>query len=211
MRLKYRFIAYRIDLTMIRITSYVNKMPIKFSIPEKLVDLARAGSFSNALFGFVPTKVALIGHSLGSAITNALVAANPTVADGVVITGWGYNTGFPMPLGLQSQLYSQGLEISCRQDGRNMITPTPQPWTSFHTLARMKCIPMPRILANKRIRFFKVPFFDIHAAQYFLDRSWPLSLMEVFTVGVLNFFALNVTAPVLLLEDVPDPKVDIDD
>jgi hypothetical protein len=30
---------------------------------------------------------------MGSVISNALVAANPTIADGVVLTGWSLNSG----------------------------------------------------------------------------------------------------------------------
>ena len=30
---------------------------------------------------------------MGSVISNALVASNPTIADGVILTGWGFDTG----------------------------------------------------------------------------------------------------------------------
>jgi hypothetical protein len=55
-------------------------------------------------------------------------------------------------------------------------------------------------------RFFKVPFFDFNAAEYFLNTSWPVAIMEVLTLGVLNFPAPNVTAPVLFMKYVALPN-----
>ena len=65
-------------------------------ILEKIVDYIRAGSLTTGrpfAATTIPRKIVLLGHSMGSVISNALVASNPTIADGVILTGWGFDTG----------------------------------------------------------------------------------------------------------------------
>ncbi len=82
-----------------RESGYVNQIAIQADILEQLIQYVRAG-FPNSAIKTNPKKIVLLGHSLGSVITNALVAAKPTIADGVILTGWGFNTGLSNPFGL---------------------------------------------------------------------------------------------------------------
>ena len=38
-----------------------------------------------------PKKVVLVGHSFGSGVSNAVLAASPGIVDGAVLTGIGYD------------------------------------------------------------------------------------------------------------------------
>jgi alpha-beta hydrolase superfamily lysophospholipase len=38
-----------------------------------------------------PEKLVLVGHSLGSGISTATAADVPSIADGLILTGWSYN------------------------------------------------------------------------------------------------------------------------
>ena len=41
----------------------------------------------------IPKKIVLLGHSYGSAISNAVISANPGIVDAAILTGWGFNSG----------------------------------------------------------------------------------------------------------------------
>ena len=51
------------------------------------------------LFGskVAPKKIVLVGHSMGSAISDMLLANNPTIADGAILTGWSRDSGVLNP------------------------------------------------------------------------------------------------------------------
>jgi alpha-beta hydrolase superfamily lysophospholipase len=53
---------------------------------QQLVIHIRAGKFSST-----PRKVVLVGHSFGSVVSNALLAATPNLVDGAILTGIGYD------------------------------------------------------------------------------------------------------------------------
>jgi pimeloyl-ACP methyl ester carboxylesterase len=55
------------------------------SIVGKLVTLIRSGKFCSP-----PSKVVLLGHSLGSAISNAVLRSDPGLVDAAVLTGIAY-------------------------------------------------------------------------------------------------------------------------
>jgi pimeloyl-ACP methyl ester carboxylesterase len=63
----------------------VAQVSIQVAALEQLVGLIRAGKFSSA-----PKKIALVGHSFGSVLSNALLVSNPDLVDGAVLTGIGY-------------------------------------------------------------------------------------------------------------------------
>lgn len=74
------------SLTILRsVSGYVNQVSIQVAILEQLVGQIRAGKFSSK-----PKSVVLVGHSFGSVISNAVLATNPGLVDGAVLTSIGY-------------------------------------------------------------------------------------------------------------------------
>jgi len=61
--------------------------------------MARSGSLLSTATIIEPQKIVLVGHSLGSCISNALVAAIPNLVDGAVLTGWSFNSTPSNPFG----------------------------------------------------------------------------------------------------------------
>jgi pimeloyl-ACP methyl ester carboxylesterase len=94
------------------------------AILEKLVDYIRAGSLTTggpSAATTIPRKIDLLGHSMGSVISNALVASNPTIADGVILTGWGFDTGtIANPFGLTAATLQP-----------KIASPMSQRWSSY--------------------------------------------------------------------------------
>jgi pimeloyl-ACP methyl ester carboxylesterase len=63
----------------------VAQVSIQVAILEQLVNKIRAGILCS-----IPKNIVLVGHSFGSVVSNALIATNPGLVDGVVLTGIGY-------------------------------------------------------------------------------------------------------------------------
>ncbi|CZT47508.1 uncharacterized protein RSE6_08077 [Rhynchosporium secalis] len=55
---------------------------------------------------YVPEPIVLVGHSLGSLASDASVAQKPDIDDGVVLSGWGYDSGVPNVSGWLPLLHS---------------------------------------------------------------------------------------------------------
>jgi pimeloyl-ACP methyl ester carboxylesterase len=93
-----------------RVSGYVNNGNVQVAILEQLVNYIRGGKLSTAYIPVKPQKVILVGHSYGSVLSNALLAANPDIADGAVLTGWNYAFNAPFVLAsvqlrIANQLY----------------------------------------------------------------------------------------------------------
>lgn len=67
------------------ISGYVNQCPIQVEILRSLSQLIRSGQYTGEIG--VPDALVLVGHSLGSALSAAAVAAEPDLAEGLVLTG----------------------------------------------------------------------------------------------------------------------------
>ncbi|KZV90929.1 hypothetical protein EXIGLDRAFT_770387 [Exidia glandulosa HHB12029] len=61
---------------------------LEISIAEEIIQLVRAGSLSPSIPAF--SKVIQVGHSLGSVITNGVIAASPAALDALVLTGYSH-------------------------------------------------------------------------------------------------------------------------
>ncbi|KAL2068697.1 hypothetical protein VTL71DRAFT_15035 [Oculimacula yallundae] len=85
------------------ISGYDAQFSIHVPVLDNLVQHARSGSIHRPNREdpkYIPEKIVLVGHSLGSVATNALIAIKPDIVDGVVLSGWGYNSGVPNAFGL---------------------------------------------------------------------------------------------------------------
>ena len=81
-----------------RVSGYVNNGNIQVAILEQLVNYIRGGKLPTEYIPVKPKKVILVGHSYGSVLSNALLAANPDIADGAVLTGRNYAFNAPFVL-----------------------------------------------------------------------------------------------------------------
>jgi len=87
----------------------------------------RAGALDTAINSppTIPAKIVLIGHSFGSAITNALLAKNSTIADGAVLTDWSFNSGLQNIYGLAGATIQLRLAFTLDRDNEmSMIVVT---------------------------------------------------------------------------------------
>lgn len=67
------------------ISGYQVQGPVQVALLEQLVMAIRSGKISTP-----PSKVVLVGHSLGSIISNAVLNSNPNLVDGAILTGIAY-------------------------------------------------------------------------------------------------------------------------
>lgn len=70
------------------------------AILEKMLTKIRENSFlPKSVDHTVPKKIVPIGFNLGSRITNAVAAKNATLADAIILTGFGPKTGVASSIG----------------------------------------------------------------------------------------------------------------
>ncbi|KAK0109580.1 hypothetical protein ONS95_002265 [Cadophora gregata] len=168
------------------ISGYDAQFSIHIAVLDSLVRYARAGSIPRAArrsSQYVPKKIVLVGHSMGSIASNALVAAKPDVVDGVVLSGWGYNSGMANVFGLVAA--TSQLKIANKISRR---------WKAYDNAYAT----FVDIFSYINI-FYKIPNYDLTAVQYSFDRSWPIAILEFFSIGTLNFSSPGVKAPVLFI------------
>ena len=71
-----------------RVSGYIPQLGNQVAILEELIKLVKEGKFIETP---QRKKVVLVGHSFGSAISLNLVAQDPDLVDGVVLTGFSLN------------------------------------------------------------------------------------------------------------------------
>ena len=77
-----------------RVSGYLNQLPIQVELAKKLTHQIKAGKYTGSVGK--PKKLVLVGHSYGSAISAAVLAAEPGLADGVVLTGMSNSKSFKL-------------------------------------------------------------------------------------------------------------------
>ncbi|PVH78248.1 hypothetical protein DL98DRAFT_494589 [Cadophora sp. DSE1049] len=168
------------------ISGYDAQFTIHVAVLDSLVQYAKAGSLprpTRASPKYVPRKVVLVSHSMGSITSNALVAAKPDIVDGVVLSGWGYNPGVANVFGLVAA--TAQLKIA------NTIS---RKWKVYDN----GYVTFIDIFSYINI-FYKVPNLDMEAVKYVFNSSWPIAIMEFFSIATLNFVSPDVKAPVLFI------------
>lgn len=66
----------------------MNQASIQESILTELATAVKFGNYTGSIG--TPKSLVLVGHSFGSAITSAVIRASPTLADGLILTGWSF-------------------------------------------------------------------------------------------------------------------------
>ncbi|EAW12224.1 uncharacterized protein ACLA_061860 [Aspergillus clavatus NRRL 1] len=129
----------------------------------------------------VPKKVVHVGHSFGSLITNGLVAAQPHLSDGIVLTGFSHNTSYT-PLFetcLGFELARSNNPRRFRQHDSGYLT-----WGNEY--------------ANQ-CAFYTYPFFEPTVLQQAEASKAPFAISELLSFASVSLAAPNFTNPVLML------------
>jgi pimeloyl-ACP methyl ester carboxylesterase len=71
---------------------FETQLAVQVAIAKRITELLRAGKLLDGIPK--PTKVVHVGHSYGSVISNAVAATDPTLTDGLVLTGFSYETAY---------------------------------------------------------------------------------------------------------------------
>jgi len=156
----------------------------QLAILGSLTNSIRQGKYTGTIGK--PSKSVHIGHSFGTVLTHALIAAYPRISDGVILTGVGYNaTAFDFP----------GFFESARLNIANTVWPGKFPGLDSGYLAFADVI-------GNAASFF-AGNYDKEVLWYSQDIVQPPAIIEFITgqptmlpeLGVLNF-----TAPVSISE-----------
>ena len=67
----------------------MNQASFQIAILNELSNAVKAGNYTGSTGK--PKSLVLVGHSLGSALVAAAVAAAPDLADGIILTGFTFN------------------------------------------------------------------------------------------------------------------------
>ena len=93
-------------------SGYENQCPIQIEILRSLSHLIRSGQYTGPIG--VPDSIVLVGHSLGSALSAAAIAVEPSLAEGLILTG---DLTVPQDMFILYSNYSR-LELQWQQHGR---------------------------------------------------------------------------------------------
>ncbi|KAK1065035.1 hypothetical protein LTR74_008311, partial [Friedmanniomyces endolithicus] len=131
-------------------------------------------------------KVFHVGHSYGSILSHALVATNPSLSDGIVLTGYSTNATWQGEFLISTNFHLAKENQPQRFGNRS---------AGFVTWADE--------LANQYI-FLSYPHFDPAVLAYAETHKYPFSVSEVLTGGVVPYNAANFTKPVLMISGDAD-------
>ncbi|KAK4942066.1 hypothetical protein LTR10_018102 [Elasticomyces elasticus] len=157
------------------ISGYVAQMSNQAAVVTELIKLIRAGTFSSP-----PSKVVLVGHSLGSVMSNVVLHTDPELVDGALLTGIAYEANGAISNQVKqnrlANLYEP--EKFGKLDGGYTV------WVDIYSNIE---------------NFFKVPFFDPEVAQWAQDHQEASGLLETLSVGYVNVSSPAFTGPVMIM------------
>jgi pimeloyl-ACP methyl ester carboxylesterase len=156
--------------------------PLQLAILIELTKAIRTGSIHAIP---APQKTIHIGHSFGSALTNALAAVAPTLTDAIVMQSFSHNASFA-PLFLAN-------------DGHVAANNVPERFTGYSTGA----VTWSNQFSNQYI-FFDYPYFDPKVLAAAEAGKWPFAIGELLTQGGLPFLSKGFQGPVLFLAAAHD-------
>lgn len=68
----------------------MNQASIQVAILKNLTNAVKAGCYTGSIGK--PKSLVLVGHSFGSALVAATVTASPDIVDGIIMTGFSFNS-----------------------------------------------------------------------------------------------------------------------
>jgi pimeloyl-ACP methyl ester carboxylesterase len=125
-------------------------------------------------------RVLHVGHSFGSIMTNVLIAQNPDLSDGVVLTGLSHNSSFPPGFPISTNFH-------LAKENR------PELWGNLST----GVLTWGDELALQ-YAFFKHPYFDPEVLATAEATKAPFAVSEFLTLWLPSVIATNFTGPVLV-------------
>ncbi|KAI4157211.1 MAG: hypothetical protein LQ342_008460, partial [Letrouitia transgressa] len=158
-------------LMIYRISGYVNQISIQISILAVLTKNIRAGQFTGETG--VPSSVVFVGHSFGSFISNALVAAQPSIADGIVMTGYSLN-------GNNTQIILEASRVAAIQNRKKFGEFDPGYVTTADVYSTVS-------------DFFKAPDYERDVAVFAESSKAPYGIAELISISPPFFPPLNAS------------------
>ncbi|KAK3117589.1 hypothetical protein LTR53_000914 [Teratosphaeriaceae sp. CCFEE 6253] len=163
----------------------IQQLQIELAVLEALTTKLREGMLASCVPK--PTgKVLHVGHSYGSILSHALVAAAPALSDGIVLTGYSTSAAFQGEF-----LINTGFHLARENQ--------PERFGNCSTGS----LTWPDELANQ-FSFLTYPYFDPAVLAYTEAHKYPFSLGEILTGSVMSFNASAFTGPVLMISGDTD-------
>ena len=153
------------------------------AILAQLTKVVRAGNLCANIPK--PQKVIHVGHSLGSLLTNGLVATQPTLSDGIVLTGFSYNTTwvpyFELAIGFNVASESNPQRFGHLPSG--YLT-----WADKY---------------DSQAAFFNYPYFNPAVLDIAEKTKAPFAIAELLSFGALSLQSPQFRGPVLVSTVIP--------
>ncbi|KAF2187680.1 alpha/beta-hydrolase [Zopfia rhizophila CBS 207.26] len=162
-------------------SGYENQASIQTGLIAKLTQAIRNGTYTSSIHA---EKIILVGHSFGSFTSNALIAVEPDIADGAVLTGIGYANS--------TDLASVAIAWLPSAFASRIASTLSPHYSSLDT----GYVGFGDIYAHAET-FFHEPF-NIPTIEYAQSISQPFAMAEFLTLGGLNLAANEFSGPVFV-------------
>ncbi|MCJ1396186.1 hypothetical protein MMC18_009075 [Xylographa bjoerkii] len=165
-----------------KLSGYVNQLSLQVEVLSNLIKEVKAGTYTDSLS--VPSKVVVLGFSFGSFVTTTLVATEPTLMDGAILTGLGYA---PTAFAPFFEAYQSRIAATQHPAKFGVLDSGVLTWVD--------------VFANINT-YFKQPNYEIDVAEYSEIIKQPYSVGEVLSLQLglgVTADAGNFTGPVLAL------------
>ncbi|ETN44842.1 uncharacterized protein HMPREF1541_09717 [Cyphellophora europaea CBS 101466] len=159
------------------ISGYVAQISNQGAILKGIVEHARAGQFPSP----ASNKVVLVGHSIGSIVSNSVLRSDPALIDAAILTGVAYY-GVDSSRSLQSR----------QSRVANAVDPI-----KYDKLDGAYNFAVDKY-ANAE-NFFKYPYYDQEVLQWAEEYKVPSSIVEDLTVRATNTTSPEFEGPVLIM------------
>ncbi|KAJ9652994.1 hypothetical protein H2198_007774 [Neophaeococcomyces mojaviensis] len=160
--------------------------PVELSILVQLTQLAREGKLFDQQPK--PSKIIHVGHSYGSHLTNALVAKEPSLSDGVILTGYSYQGSYGSSFLINSNLLLASVANSTRfppSQYPNGYVTWPSQWSNQYA-------------------FFAYPQFDPAVLAQAEATKEPFTIAEFLSFSILSLDAPGFKGPVFYVNAEKD-------
>ncbi|KAH8801403.1 Alpha/Beta hydrolase protein [Xylogone sp. PMI_703] len=164
------------------ISGYAAQASNQIAILQQLAHLVRQGSYTSSLG--LPSAIVLLGHSFGSALTAGVAAVQPDIAEGLILTGFGYNDN---PVGFMEAGAPRIADLQRKQ------------WKHLDTGYLN-----PVDISGSVSLFYTPAFYDLAVVEYAFATSQPWAISEFLTQGMVDLMPNQFTGSVMLINGASD-------